>query len=97
MGWSDAETLALVHEDGTCMVYTILGQACPPFSLFECLGGNSNRNNLRIVDAQVWGAGLVALTSDNRILAVDDLSVVGMHGRHLSMGGEGNLPGNAAP
>ena len=27
MGGSDQETLAMVHEDGTCMVYTIAGQA----------------------------------------------------------------------
>ena len=84
MGWSDQETLACVHEDGTCIVYTILGQACPPFSLFESLTPNVNPTT-RIVDAAVWGAGLVALTSDWRLVAVDNLAHVGMHGRHLSM------------
>jgi hypothetical protein len=26
MGWSDLETLACVHEDGTCIVYDLFAQ-----------------------------------------------------------------------
>ena len=42
----------------------------------------------------MWGGGLVALMSDWRIVAVDDLSLITPDGRHLSVINEdGSVPG----
>ncbi|KAG0268380.1 hypothetical protein DFQ27_006874 [Actinomortierella ambigua] len=66
MGWTDAEKLLCVLEDGTVRMYNILGEYTQ-FSLFS-LGKDSKDN--RVIDVQIWGGGLVALTGSFQLVAV---------------------------
>ena len=60
----------LVLEDGGVVVYDIFGAVVLQFNLLPAVAGN-----IRVEDCQIWGAGLVALTSNMNIWAVDNLNV----------------------
>jgi hypothetical protein len=57
-------------------------QAFPPFSLFD--GLSQGAGGIKIVEVNVFGLALVALTSDWRVLVVDNLGNIGMHGMYLT-------------
>ncbi|KAF9961902.1 hypothetical protein BGZ72_001009 [Mortierella alpina] len=63
MGWTDTEHLLCVIEDGTVRMYNILGEYTQ-FSL-----GKEAKDN-RIIEVQIWGTGLVALTGSFQLIAV---------------------------
>lgn len=60
----------LVLEDGGVVVYDIFGAVVLQFNLLPAVAGT-----IRVEDCQIWGAGLVALTSNMNIWAVDNLNV----------------------
>ncbi|KAI1311299.1 hypothetical protein EDD11_003512 [Mortierella claussenii] len=63
MGWTETEHLLCVLEDGTVRMYNILGEYTQ-FSL-----GKEARDN-RVIEVQMWGTGLVALTGSFRLISV---------------------------
>jgi len=63
MGWTDEERLVCVLEDGTILTYSVHGEQVPDteFNMGrEC-------NEIGVVDAHVWGTGVVCITSNNHI------------------------------
>ncbi|KAG0320863.1 hypothetical protein BGZ99_004280 [Dissophora globulifera] len=64
MGWTDTEQLLCVLEDGTVRMYNILGEYTQ-FSLFI-----KGAKDSRIIEVQMWGTGLVALTGNFQLIAV---------------------------
>ncbi|KAF9172947.1 hypothetical protein BGX21_004216 [Mortierella sp. AD011] len=63
MGWTETEQLLCVLEDGTVRMYNILGEYTQ-FSL-----GKEAKDN-RVIEVQIWGTGLVALTGSFQLIAV---------------------------
>lgn len=70
MGWSDQESLVVVVEDGTVLMYDIFGKLLRSFLLL------ADDSTARIEECQVWGAGIVALTSEMELVAIDSVSAV---------------------
>ncbi|KAF9976159.1 hypothetical protein BGZ73_009073 [Actinomortierella ambigua] len=68
MGWTAAEELLCVLEDGTVRMYNLQGE-CTQFSLFAHT--KESKDN-RVIDVQIWRGGLVALTGDLQLIAVTD-------------------------
>ncbi|KAK3809948.1 MAG: Vps16, N-terminal region-domain-containing protein [Benniella sp.] len=62
MGWTEAEQLLCVFDDGIVRMYNILGESTQ-FSL-----GKVAKD--RIIDVQIWGTGLVALTGNFQLVSV---------------------------
>ncbi|KAI8351246.1 Vps16, N-terminal region-domain-containing protein [Mortierella sp. GBAus27b] len=62
MGWTDNEQLLCVFDDGIVRMYNILGESTQ-FSL-----GKVAKD--RIIDVQIWGTGLVALTGSFQLISV---------------------------
>ncbi|RUS17640.1 Vps16, N-terminal region-domain-containing protein, partial [Endogone sp. FLAS-F59071] len=60
MGWTDQEQLIVVLEDGNVWMYNIYGEY-KQFSLGEAA---------TVIDCQIWGTGLVALTGNYQLIAV---------------------------
>ncbi|KAI8601749.1 Vps16, N-terminal region-domain-containing protein [Dissophora ornata] len=65
MGWTENEQLLCVLEDGIVRMYNILGEYTQ-FSL-----GKEAKDN-RVIEVQIWGTGLVALTGSFQLIAVTD-------------------------
>ncbi|KAF9899141.1 hypothetical protein BX616_003227 [Lobosporangium transversale] len=63
MGWTETEHLLCVLEDGTVRMYNILGEYTQ-FSL-----GKEAKDN-RVIDVQIWGTGLVALTGSFQLISI---------------------------
>ncbi|KAG0040394.1 hypothetical protein BGZ82_003119 [Podila clonocystis] len=63
MGWTETEQLLCVLEDGTVRMYNILGE----YTQFS-LGKEAKEN--KVIDVQIWGTGLVALTGSFQLIAV---------------------------
>ncbi|RUS27514.1 Vps16, N-terminal region-domain-containing protein [Jimgerdemannia flammicorona] len=63
MGWTDQEQLTVVIEDGTIRLYNIHGE----YTQFTL--GNVAKD-CGVVDCQIWGTGLVALTGNYQLIAV---------------------------
>ncbi|CAG8737332.1 1465_t:CDS:2, partial [Dentiscutata heterogama] len=63
MGWTDAEQLVVVLEDGTIRLYDIHGD----FTGFS-LGKEAKDHS--VIDCQIWGTGLVALTGNFKLIAL---------------------------
>ncbi|KAG0225975.1 hypothetical protein BGW42_003963 [Actinomortierella wolfii] len=63
MGWTDSEKLLCVLEDGTVRMYSIMGEYTQ-FSL-----GKEAKDN-KVIDVQIWGGGLVAMTGSFQLLTV---------------------------
>ncbi|CAG8580065.1 14623_t:CDS:10 [Gigaspora margarita] len=63
MGWTDVEQLVVVMEDGTIRLYDIHGD----FTQFSL--GKEAKDHL-VIDCQIWGTGLVALTGNFRLIAL---------------------------
>ncbi len=63
MGWSNEEQLVCVLEDGQVMLYSIHGELQGQFSL------GTEASNYGVVDACIWGTGVVALTARNHLYA----------------------------
>ncbi|KAF9430792.1 hypothetical protein BGZ94_003842 [Podila epigama] len=63
MGWTETEQLLCVLEDGTVRMYNILGE----YTQFS-LGKEAKEN--KVIDVQIWGTGLVALTGSFKLIAV---------------------------
>ncbi|CEG84394.1 hypothetical protein RMATCC62417_18203 [Rhizopus microsporus] len=63
LGWTEQEQLVVVTEDGSVRLYTFHGQ----FSQFS-LGKEAKDDG--IIDCQIWGGGLVAMTSKYQLISV---------------------------
>ncbi|RCH85013.1 Vacuolar protein sorting-associated protein 16, partial [Rhizopus azygosporus] len=63
LGWTEQEQLVVVTEDGSVRLYTLHGQ----FSQFS-LGKEAKDDG--IIDCQIWGGGLVAMTSKYQLISV---------------------------
>jgi len=72
MGWTKEELLVLVREDGTVLMYDILGNFVQTFLLL--LPTSSLKQS--IVQICIWSSGIVALTSNMEIQACDNVSMV---------------------
>eukprot|EP00898_Chlorokybus_atmophyticus_P007460 jgi/Chlat1/7715/Chrsp66S07190 len=69
LGWSNADTLLCVQDDGTVFRYNVFGQLLQPsqFSLGrEC-------KDQRVVQCHIWSSGLVARTAANQLVAITSL------------------------
>ncbi|KAF9114225.1 hypothetical protein BGX27_011427 [Mortierella sp. AM989] len=63
MGWTETEQLLCVLEDGTVRMYNIQGE----YTQFS-LGKDIKES--RVIEVQIWGTGLVALTGSFQLIAV---------------------------
>ncbi|CAG8569116.1 1317_t:CDS:10 [Ambispora gerdemannii] len=63
MGWTDTEQLIVVLEDGTIRLYDIHGE----YTQFS-LGKEANDHS--VIDCQIWGTGLVALTGNFKLISL---------------------------
>ncbi|CAG8544325.1 9832_t:CDS:10 [Racocetra fulgida] len=63
MGWTDAEQLVVVMEDGIIRLYDIHGD----FTQFSL--GKEAKDHL-VIDCKIWGTGLVALTGNFKLIAL---------------------------
>ncbi|KAF9437396.1 hypothetical protein BGZ76_000869 [Entomortierella beljakovae] len=63
MGWTETEHLLCVLEDGTVRMYNIQGEYTQ-FSL------GKEAKDSRVIEVQMWGTGLVALTGSFELIAV---------------------------
>eukprot|EP00162_Nutomonas_longa_P012729 comp21234_c0_seq1/m.45320 comp21234_c0_seq1/g.45320 ORF comp21234_c0_seq1/g.45320 comp21234_c0_seq1/m.45320 type:complete len:848 (+) comp21234_c0_seq1:3-2546(+) len=61
MGWSNEEQLVCVLEDGQVMLFSIHGELLSQFLM------GSEANSYGVVDACIWGTGLVVLTARNQL------------------------------
>lgn len=65
MEWTDTENFVAVINDGTVCIFDIHGE----YSQFS-LGHNTKENG--IIDCLIWGSGLVAMTSNYRLISVNN-------------------------
>ncbi|KAG2191805.1 hypothetical protein INT46_001161 [Mucor plumbeus] len=63
LGWTDQEQLVVVTDDGSVRLYTLHGQYTQ-FSL-----GKDAKND-GIIDCQIWGGGLVAMTGKYQLISL---------------------------
>ncbi|RCI02191.1 hypothetical protein CU098_008663 [Rhizopus stolonifer] len=63
LGWTEQEQLVVVTEDGSVRLYTLQGQ----FTQFS-LGKDAKEDT--IIDCQIWGGGLVALTGKYQLISI---------------------------
>ncbi|RCH85747.1 hypothetical protein CU098_002029, partial [Rhizopus stolonifer] len=63
LGWTDQEQLVVVIDDGSVRLYTLHGNHTQ-FSL-----GKDAKND-GIIDCQIWGGGLVAMTGKYQLISV---------------------------
>ncbi|KAI8327280.1 Vps16, C-terminal region-domain-containing protein [Choanephora cucurbitarum] len=63
LGWTDQEQLVVVIDDGSVRLYTLDGNHTQ-FSL------GKDATNDGIIDCQIWGGGLVAMTSRYQLISV---------------------------
>ncbi|CAG8453383.1 779_t:CDS:10 [Ambispora leptoticha] len=67
MGWTDTEQLIVVLEDGTIRLYDIHGE----YTQFS-LGKEAKDHS--VIDCQIWGTGLVALTGNFKLISLTNFS-----------------------
>jgi vacuolar protein sorting-associated protein 16 len=63
LGWTDAEQLVVVLDDGNVRLYTLQGEM-RSFSL------GKEAKEQGVLDCRIWGTGLVALTGRFRLVSV---------------------------
>ncbi|CAG8571415.1 7902_t:CDS:10, partial [Paraglomus occultum] len=63
MGWTDTERLIVVLEDGKIWLYDVHGEHTQ-----ISLGKEAETSS--VIDCQIWGSGLVALTGDFKLVAL---------------------------
>lgn len=66
MQWTDTENFVTVLSDGTVCIFDIHGE----LSQFS-LGREAKDNG--VIDCIIWGSGLVVMTRDYRLIAVNNL------------------------
>jgi len=66
MQWTDTENFVTVLANGTVCIFDIHGE----FSQFS-LGKEAKDSG--IIDCIIWGSGLVVMTRDYRLIAVNNL------------------------
>jgi hypothetical protein len=67
MGWTDNEKLICVLQDGSVLIYNVLGELVGQFTLGrEC-------KEQGVLDVKIWGTGLVALTGELQLVAVTNV------------------------
>ncbi|PKK73317.1 vacuolar protein sorting-associated protein 16 [Rhizophagus irregularis] len=63
MGWSESEKLVVVLEDGTIRLYDINGE-------YTQLSLVKEAKEYSVIDCQIWGTGLVALTGNFKLIVL---------------------------
>jgi hypothetical protein len=91
MGWSSEELLILTREDGTVLMYDILGNFVQTFLLL--LPTSSLEHS--IIQVRIWGSGIVALTSSMELQACDNVNVVAPVVYSMSTGLSATRPATA--
>eukprot|EP01127_Copromyxa_protea_P012863 TRINITY_DN3386_c0_g4_i1.p1 TRINITY_DN3386_c0_g4~~TRINITY_DN3386_c0_g4_i1.p1 ORF type:complete len:829 (-),score=130.60 TRINITY_DN3386_c0_g4_i1:29-2515(-) len=66
MGWNNAEQFVIVQTDGTVVIYSILGEEIRRFNM------DGDCQSPGIIDAKIWGTGLLVLTKNLKLFAVTD-------------------------
>ncbi|RHZ79068.1 hypothetical protein Glove_152g21 [Diversispora epigaea] len=69
MGWTDSEQLIVVLEDGVIRLYDIHGE----YTQFS-LGKEAKDHS--VIDCQIWGTGLVALTGNFKLVALTNFEEI---------------------
>eukprot|EP00126_Sphaerothecum_destruens_P002678 Sdes_comp16105_c0_seq2m5325 len=68
LGWTEQEQLLVVAEDGSVLMYSILGSFIKTFSF------GKEAQEFGVIDCKFWGSGLVVLTGDFRFHSIMNLS-----------------------
>ncbi|KAK7237096.1 vacuolar protein sorting (Vps) complex subunit [Aureococcus anophagefferens] len=86
LGWTDDEKLLLVLDDGSTLLYDLLGSFIRTFLMLP------SSINQKIVKVCVWGHGLAALTDQMVLQVCDDVGVAAPQVYQMATGLSSNRP-----